>query len=85
MPAGPEFPLFEKDDPPPVYVVERLLMGNEWATVRDVPCTKRTRCPERLVFFSVKGGVGRSTALAATAWYLAKKGKRVLVIDMDFQ
>ncbi|THF62248.1 ParA family protein [Pseudothauera rhizosphaerae] len=39
----------------------------------------------RIVFFSIKGGVGRSTALAATAWSLAQKGKRVLVLDLDLE
>ncbi|RMH39298.1 MAG: hypothetical protein D6694_11330, partial [Gammaproteobacteria bacterium] len=78
LPPLPPAPQYEIDGLPHVVVVERLLQGNEWATVAK----PRT---DRLVFYSVKGGVGRSTALAATAWYLAKKGKRVLVIDMDFQ
>ena len=38
-----------------------------------------------IVFFSIKGGVGRSTALAATAWSLAQEGKRVLVLDLDLE
>jgi hypothetical protein len=37
------------------------------------------------VFFSIKGGVGRSTAMAATAWALAQSGKRVLVLDLDLE
>jgi Mrp family chromosome partitioning ATPase len=37
------------------------------------------------VFFSIKGGVGRSTALAATAWRLAQAGKRILVLDLDLE
>jgi len=37
------------------------------------------------VFYSIKGGVGRSTALAATAWALAQKGRRVLVLDVDLE
>jgi len=39
----------------------------------------------RIVFFSIKGGVGRSTALAASAWALARAGKRVLVMDLDLE
>src|SRR4030095_2383102 len=35
-------------------------------------------------FYSMKMGVGRSMALASTAWILARKGNRVLVIDWDF-
>jgi hypothetical protein len=37
------------------------------------------------VFFSIKGGVGRSTALAASAWALAQSGQRVLVLDLDLE
>ncbi|MCY2966356.1 MAG: ParA family protein [Planctomycetota bacterium] len=36
-------------------------------------------------FFSFKGGVGRTTALAATAIQLARAGKRVVVIDFDVE
>lgn len=40
--------------------------------------------PKLLVFYSFKGGVGRTTSLAATALDLSKKGKNVVVIDADF-
>jgi hypothetical protein len=36
-------------------------------------------------FYSYKGGTGRSMALANVAWILAMHGKRVLVIDWDFE
>ena len=36
-------------------------------------------------FYSIKGGTGRSLALANIATYLATKGKRVLCIDLDIQ
>lgn len=36
-----------------------------------------------VTFFSYKGGVGRTTALATTATYLARKGKNVFVMDCD--
>ena len=38
-----------------------------------------------LTFFSYKGGVGRTTSLALTAAYLSRKGKKVFVIDCDFE
>lgn len=38
-----------------------------------------------LTFFSYKGGVGRTTSLALTATYLSRKGKKVFVIDCDFE
>ncbi len=39
----------------------------------------------RGVFFGVKGGVGRSTAVIGLAYALAKAGKKVLVVDCDFE
>ena len=39
-----------------------------------------------ITFYSYKGGMGRSTTLACFASYLAKKeGKRVVVVDCDFE
>lgn len=40
---------------------------------------------ETIVFHSYKGGVGRSLALANFAKALMKAGKRVTVLDMDFE
>ncbi|KKM10517.1 hypothetical protein SY88_12550 [Clostridiales bacterium PH28_bin88] len=36
-------------------------------------------------FYSIKGGVGRTTALAYTAYWLASKGYSVITIDMDLE
>lgn len=63
-----------------VWVVDRLATGANWARI-----TPETTGAPRIVFFSIKGGVGRSTALAATAWHLAQAGKRVLVLDLDLE
>lgn len=38
-----------------------------------------------LTFFSYKGGVGRTTSLALTASFLARQGKKVFIIDCDFE
>ena len=38
-----------------------------------------------VTFYSFKGGVGRSMALANVAASLAKKGRRVLVVDFDIE
>jgi cellulose biosynthesis protein BcsQ len=46
---------------------------------------ERTRKPHRIVFYSYKGGVGRTTALAHTAFHLARSGSRVVVVDMDVE
>jgi hypothetical protein len=63
-----------------VWVVDRLATGANWARIEQ-----ETKGVPRIVFFSIKGGVGRSTALAATAWSLAQEGKRVLVLDLDLE
>ncbi|MGZ3580843.1 MAG: ArsA family ATPase [Syntrophales bacterium] len=39
----------------------------------------------RYIMFGGKGGLGKTTFSAATAFYLAKKGKRVLVFSVDPQ
>jgi cellulose biosynthesis protein BcsQ len=39
----------------------------------------------RIVFYSYKGGVGRTTALVHTAFHLARAGQRVAVVDMDIE
>lgn len=41
--------------------------------------------PKFVTFYSFKGGVGRTLALANVAWTLAERGKRVVVVDMDFE
>ena len=63
-----------------VWVVDRLATEANWARIAPEALGAK-----RIVFFSIKGGVGRSTALAATAWSLAQGGKRVLVLDLDLE
>lgn len=38
-----------------------------------------------VTFYSFKGGMGRTTALAAVALLLAEQGKNVIMIDMDIE
>ncbi|MFM0518421.1 AAA family ATPase [Caballeronia jiangsuensis] len=63
-----------------VHVVDRLATETNWASIAPV-----TAGAPRIAFFSIKGGVGRSTALASSAWALAQQGKRVLVLDLDLE
>jgi len=63
-----------------VFVIDRLATEGSWSLIAP-PQAK----PARVVFFSIKGGVGRSTALAVAAWHLAQQGKRVLVLDLDLE
>jgi hypothetical protein len=64
-----------------VNLVDRRMVGGDWLR-SPTPASGR---PPRFVFASVKGGVGRSTALCVLAAELASKGRRVLAIDMDLE
>lgn len=74
---APKFALEEIEG---VTVIDRLATEGRWASIASIS----TGVP-RVVFFSIKGGVGRSTAMAASAWSLAQSGKRVLVLDLDLE
>jgi len=62
-------------------MIDRRLAGDDWL-MRPVQLVST---PSRLIFYSVKGGVGRSTALAIAAAELAAKGCSVLVLDLDLE
>jgi cellulose biosynthesis protein BcsQ len=64
-----------------VRIVDRRMVGADWLR-RPEPTSP---APARLVFTSLKGGVGRSTALCVLASHLATHGRRVLAIDMDLE
>lgn len=64
-----------------VLLVDRRMVGADW--LRNIAPTAAP--PLRLVFASIKGGVGRSTALCILAAHLAAQGRRVLAIDMDLE
>lgn len=63
-----------------VIVIDRLASEARWSTVNP-----DSQGAPRVVFFSIKGGVGRSTAMAVSAWSLAQSGKRVMVLDLDLE
>lgn len=63
-----------------IYVKDRLAMEGDWGDVKE-----EVEGPPRIVFYSMKGGVGRSTALAVTAWALAERGLRVMAFDLDLE
>ncbi len=67
---------------PKIRIVDRLVTASGWT--RCTPASPNSSAM-RLAFYSIKGGVGRSTALAITARELAESGKRVLVIDLDLE
>jgi MinD-like ATPase involved in chromosome partitioning or flagellar assembly/tetratricopeptide (TPR) repeat protein len=52
---------------------------------REVGMNTGGRDGRILTFYSYKGGVGRTMALANVAWILASNGKRVLIVDWDLE
>ena len=72
------FPLLDSSEK--ILVADRLIHGSSWSQIRAV-----SGGTPRLIFFSLKGGVGRSTALAALAWHLSSEGRRVLAVDLDLE
>lgn len=70
-----------EDDYQHVNFLDRRVVGTDWLADFPLPASG----PPRMVFGSLKGGVGRSTALAVLAADLAAYGKRVLCIDLDLE
>jgi MinD-like ATPase involved in chromosome partitioning or flagellar assembly len=72
-----------------ISVLDRQIMGQDWLTpataVAATPIPLLATHPHRIVFYGLKGGVGRSTALAMSAWHLAQQGMRVLLFDFDLE
>lgn len=65
-----------------VLLLDRQVTGQDWLRPVDDADSQH---PHRLIFFGLKGGVGRSTALCMVAWGLARKGQRVLLVDFDLE
>jgi MinD-like ATPase involved in chromosome partitioning or flagellar assembly len=64
-----------------VQVVDRRLVGADWQLA---PLEKVTDTPVA-VFWSLKGGVGRSTALCVAASELSRQGFDILALDLDLE
>ena len=63
-----------------IRFIDRRMVGADWL----LPPTK-LHGVNRIAFASIKGGVGRSTALAVMAAHLSTRGLRVLAIDLDLE
>lgn len=69
---------------PRLKLLERHRSRTAWfASPVDPPWLAPEDGPPIVVFYSFKGGLGRSTLLAAFAIQRARAGERVCVIDMD--
>jgi len=64
-----------------IWLLDRQIIGQDWIRA---PLMRETQNP-RVTFFGIKGGIGRSTALALWSWRLAKQGKKILIVDLDLE
>lgn len=64
-----------------IKIIDQRIVGIDWL---NPPSNKAPGIP-RYVFASIKGGVGRSTAVAVAARDLAMYGYKVLVVDLDLE
>ncbi|MCE8440704.1 tyrosine-protein kinase family protein [Rhodovulum sulfidophilum] len=62
-------------------LLDRRIVGADWMAR---PVLEPGAIP-RIAFVSIKGGVGRSTALSIAATHLARTGLRVLAVDLDLE
>lgn len=74
------------------FLLERAIAKKAWVECNGLEKSiwpydeaVRGKKPKVVTFYSFKGGMGRTTALAATALILAKEGKNVLMIDTDIE
>jgi Mrp family chromosome partitioning ATPase len=68
---------------PNVRVIDRRIVGQDW--LKAPSAGWQPPSPARFVFASMKGGVGRSTAIAVLATELAQRNLKVLVVDLDLE
>lgn len=66
-----------------VRVHDRHRSRTAWFTDVDTPWAAPEGGPPIVVFYSFKGGLGRSTVLASFAIQRARAGERVCVLDFD--
>lgn len=74
------------------YILERPLSKKAWLelTADHIPAwsyddARFKGYPRIISFYSFKGGMGRTTALAGVALSLALQGKRIIIIDTDVE
>lgn len=66
-----------------LWIAHRFRSRGHWFSRPQTPPWTLEEGPGIVVFYSYKGGTGRSTALASVAIQLAKRGERLVLIDAD--
>lgn len=59
-----------------------------WAADMDEATKKpvrESRVPRTITFYSFRGGIGRTTALAHVAAILANRGRKIVAVDLDLE
>lgn len=67
-----------------VWVLEKYLTNFYWDG-RKRSLSAGSPKSKRVCFYSFKGGVGRTTAVAMSAIELARQGKKIVIIDFDLE
>lgn len=67
---------------PNIALLDRQDKNQEWLR-QDTHTSAQTS--KRVVFYGVKGGVGRSTAISGLALSLGEQSKSVLIVDLDLE
>lgn len=69
-----------------VRYLDRRIVGADWVRALELPAEGLVSPrPIRVAFASLKGGVGRSTAITVVASEQARRGRNVLVVDLDLE
>jgi cellulose biosynthesis protein BcsQ len=81
----------DESSQPRWYILERHLAKQAWTEekLQEPPWeskhVEQGYKPAIISFFSFKGGVGRTTTLAATALTLARQGLKIAMVDLDLE
>lgn len=67
-----------------IWIIEKYLTNVYWN--ENVVRNKRLNLRSKLIcFYSYKGGVGRTTTMVMSAIEMAKRGKKIVMIDFDLE
>lgn len=72
--------------PPELRILERHVSKEAWFVPQvKPPWPLNERTPPILAFYSFKGGVGRTTALLSLGVQWARRGSKVVLVDLDLE